>query len=628
MSMNLVTLLYLLASVCFIQALKGLSHPTTARRGNAFGMTGMAIAAVTTLALIYKLKSEMFAGTESGTSTGFILIFTGLVVGGGIGAYVARTVEMTKMPELVAAMHSLIGLAAVCIAVAAVAEPDAFGITMAGDNVLPLGNRVELFIGTFVGAITFSGSVIAFGKLSGKYKFRLFQGAPVQFAGQHMLNLLLAVAMLGFGILFFLTQSWLPFVIMTAIAFVLGVLIIIPIGGADMPVVVSMLNSYSGWAAAGIGFSLNNPMLIIAGSLVGSSGAILSYIMCRAMNRSFFNVILGGFGSEASAGAAAGGGGQQRPVKSGSPDDAAFLMGNAETVIIVPGYGLAVARAQHALKELTEKLSDKGVTVKYAIHPVAGRMPGHMNVLLAEAEVPYDQVFEMEDINGEFGQADVVLVLGANDVVNPAAKNDPKSPIAGGLQGQDHHREQALDERRLCRARQRAVLHGQNDDGVRRCQEGRGRYGEICGLRRYADCRQSTLRLRHQFTPFRLPPVAAGSNLVLTGSAGHTGRRCLFCPSFLFFSALFPAIPTYATGQRPAGLFPPVFDRRGRRQPVVRGKPRVPDGPVAGNAGLQRSGRGAGVAAPVAFTAHARLPAGARDARRSDVLQRAPHHPA
>lgn len=430
MSMNLVTLLYLLASVCFIQALKGLSHPTTARRGNVFGMTGMAIAAVTTIALIFKLKAEMFAGTDSGTPTGFILIFAGLVVGGGIGAYVARTVEMTKMPELVAAMHSLIGLAAVCIAVAAVAEPAAFGITMAGDNVLPLGNRVELFIGTFVGAITFSGSVIAFGKLSGKYKFRLFQGAPVQFAGQHMLNLLLALAMLGFGILFFLSQSWLPFIIMTAIAFVLGVLIIIPIGGADMPVVVSMLNSYSGWAAAGIGFSLNNPMLIIAGSLVGSSGAILSYIMCRAMNRSFFNVLLGGFGSEASAGVAAGSG-AQRSVKSGSPDDAAFLLSNAETVIIVPGYGLAVARAQHALKELTELLSEKGVTVKYAIHPVAGRMPGHMNVLLAEAEVPYDQVFEMEDINSEFGQADVVLVLGANDVVNPAAKNDPKSPIAG-----------------------------------------------------------------------------------------------------------------------------------------------------------------------------------------------------
>ncbi|MDB0570168.1 NAD synthetase [Ralstonia solanacearum] len=430
MSMNLVTLLYLLASVCFIQALKGLSHPSTARRGNVFGMSGMAIAAVTTVALIVKLKAEMFAGTASGTSTGFLLIFAGLVVGGGIGAYVARTVEMTKMPELVAAMHSLIGLAAVCIAVAAVAEPAAFGITLAGDNVLPLGNRVELFIGTFVGAITFSGSVIAFGKLSGKYRFRLFQGAPVQFAGQHMLNLLLALAMLGFGLLFFLSQSWLPFVIMTAIAFALGVLIIIPIGGADMPVVVSMLNSYSGWAAAGIGFSLNNPMLIIAGSLVGSSGAILSYIMCRAMNRSFFNVLLGGFGSEASAGVAAGGG-QQRSVKSGSPDDAAFLLGNAETVIIVPGYGLAVARAQHALKELTELLSEKGVTVKYAIHPVAGRMPGHMNVLLAEAEVPYDQVFEMEDINSEFGQADVVLVLGANDVVNPAAKNDPKSPIAG-----------------------------------------------------------------------------------------------------------------------------------------------------------------------------------------------------
>ncbi|MEF2249148.1 NAD(P)(+) transhydrogenase (Re/Si-specific) subunit beta [Ralstonia solanacearum] len=430
MSMNLVTLLYLLASVCFIQALKGLSHPGTARRGNVFGMSGMAIAAVTTVALIVKLKAEMFAGTESGTSTGFLLIFAGLVVGGGIGAYVARMVEMTKMPELVAAMHSLIGLAAVCIAVAAVAEPAAFGITLAGDNVLPLGNRVELFIGTFVGAITFSGSVIAFGKLSGKYKFRLFQGAPVQFAGQHMLNLLLALAMLGFGLLFFLSQSWLPFIIMTTIAFALGVLIIIPIGGADMPVVVSMLNSYSGWAAAGIGFSLNNPMLIIAGSLVGSSGAILSYIMCRAMNRSFFNVLLGGFGSDASAGVAAGGG-QQRSVKSGSPDDAAFLLGNAETVIIVPGYGLAVARAQHALKELTELLSEKGVTVKYAIHPVAGRMPGHMNVLLAEAEVPYDQVFEMEDINSEFGQADVVLVLGANDVVNPAAKNDPKSPIAG-----------------------------------------------------------------------------------------------------------------------------------------------------------------------------------------------------
>lgn len=431
-SMNLVTLLYLVASVCFIQALKGLSHPASARKGNTFGMIGMAIAVVTTLVLIVKLKNEFLAnGTaQSPVGTGLALIFGALVVGGGIGAYVARKVEMTKMPELVAAMHSLIGLAAVFIAVAAVAEPAAFGIAPAGSHLIPTGNRIELFIGCFVGAITFSGSVIAFGKLAGRYKFRLFQGAPVVFPGQHWLNLLLAVAMFGFGIIFFLSQAWLPFLIMLALAFVLGVLIIIPIGGADMPVVVSMLNSYSGWAAAGIGFSLNNPMLIIAGSLVGSSGAILSYIMCKAMNRSFFNVILGGFGGDAAAAGAAGVQ-AQRNVKSGSADDAAFLMGNAETVIIVPGYGLAVARAQHALKELTEKLHDKGVIVKYAIHPVAGRMPGHMNVLLAEAEVPYDQVFEMEDINSEFGQADVVLVLGANDVVNPAAKTDPKSPIAG-----------------------------------------------------------------------------------------------------------------------------------------------------------------------------------------------------
>jgi H+-translocating NAD(P) transhydrogenase subunit beta len=333
---------------------------------------------------------------------------------------------MTKMPELVAFMHSMIGLAAVFIAIAAVAEPWAFNIAERG-QMIPGLNRLELFIGTFVGAITFSGSVIAFGKLSGKYKFRLFQGAPVIFSGQHMLNLALAIAMLAFGMWFFVTQDWTPFILMMVIAFVLGVLIIIPIGGADMPVVVSMLNSYSGWAAAGIGFSLNNSMLIIAGSLVGSSGAILSYIMCRAMNRSFFNVILGGFGGEA---AVATGSAEQRSVKSGSADDAAFLMTNADTVIIVPGYGLAVARAQHALKELAHKLTERGVTVKYAIHPVAGRMPGHMNVLLAEAEVPYDQVFEMEDINSEFGQADVVLVLGANDVVNPAAK-DPKSAIAG-----------------------------------------------------------------------------------------------------------------------------------------------------------------------------------------------------
>ncbi len=425
MSMNLVTLLYLLASICFIQALKGLSHPSTARQGNAFGMTGMAIAVLTTIALIVKLKAEATAGM------GFGLLALGVVVGGTIGAVLAKRVEMTKMPELVAAMHSLIGLAAVCIAIAAVAEPWAFGIS-SHDQPIPLGNRLELFIGTFVGAITFSGSVIAFGKLAGKYKFRLFQGAPVVFPGQHLLNLVLAIIMIGSGLMFVVAPGveadWTPFLVMTAIAFVLGVMIIIPIGGADMPVVVSMLNSYSGWAAAGIGFSLNNSMLIIAGSLVGSSGAILSYIMCKAMNRSFFSVILGGFGGDAAA--AADGAQQQRNVKSGSADDAAFLMGNAETVIIVPGYGLAVARAQHALMELSEKLSHKGVTVKYAIHPVAGRMPGHMNVLLAEAEVPYDQVFEMEDINSEFGQADVVLVLGANDVVNPAAK-DPKSPIAG-----------------------------------------------------------------------------------------------------------------------------------------------------------------------------------------------------
>ncbi len=422
MSINLAVMLYLIASVCFIQALKGLSHPSSARRGNAFGMSGMAIAVLTTIAMMVEVKSRL-----AGSGNGFMLVLGGVVAGGAIGATLAKRVEMTKMPELVAAMHSLIGLAAVCIAVAVVSEPWAFNLTEKG-GLIPFGNRIELFIGTFVGAITFSGSVIAFGKLSGKYKFRLFQGAPVSFAGQHMLNLVLALAMLGLGIAFCVTQSWAPFVLMAAIAFALGVLIIIPIGGADMPVVVSMLNSYSGWAAAGIGFSLNNSMLIIAGSLVGSSGAILSYIMCKAMNRSFFNVLLGGFGgtpAEAATGTQA-----ARNVKSGSADDVAFLLGNAETVIIVPGYGLAVARAQHSLKELTEKLTHKGITVKYAIHPVAGRMPGHMNVLLAEAEVPYDQVFEMEDINSEFSQADVVLVLGANDVVNPAAK-DPKSPIAG-----------------------------------------------------------------------------------------------------------------------------------------------------------------------------------------------------
>jgi NAD(P) transhydrogenase subunit beta len=427
MSMNLVVLLYLVASICFIQALKGLSHPTTSIRGNLFGMSGMAIAVVTTAALIFNQASQL-GQVDPVQGLGWVLL--GLVIGGGAGAIMAQRVEMTKMPELVAFMHSMIGLAAVFIAIAAVVEPAAFGIVAQGLGTLdiPNGNRLELFLGAAIGAITFSGSVIAFGKLSGKYKFRLFQGAPVVFAGQHMLNLVMGLATVALGVYFMFTGNWDAFLIMLALSFVLGVLIIIPIGGADMPVVVSMLNSYSGWAAAGIGFSLNNSMLIIAGSLVGSSGAILSYIMCKAMNRSFFNVILGGFGGE--TGSAAAGSTEQRPVKSGSADDAAYILANAETVIIVPGYGLAVARAQHAVNELAEKLTHKGITVKYAIHPVAGRMPGHMNVLLAEAEVPYDQVFEMEDINGEFGQADVAIILGANDVVNPAAMIKG-SPIYG-----------------------------------------------------------------------------------------------------------------------------------------------------------------------------------------------------
>ena len=418
MSMNLVTLLYLVASVCFIQALKGLSHPTTSIRGNLFGMIGMTIAVLTTAALIVKLAGE---------ASGLSWVLLGLLVGGTAGAIMAKRVEMTKMPELVAFMHSMIGLAAVFIAVAAVAEPYAFGIAAKG-MALPVGNRLELFLGAAIGAITFSGSVIAFGKLSGKYKFRLFQGAPVVFAGQHMVNLLVGLVTIGLGVTFMINENHTAFAVMLLLAFVLGVLIIIPIGGADMPVVVSMLNSYSGWAAAGIGFSLNNSMLIIAGSLVGSSGAILSYIMCKAMNRSFISVILGGFGGE--AGDASQAGAEQRPVKSGSADDAAFIMGNAESVVIVPGYGLAVARAQHAVKEMAHKLTEMGVNVRYAIHPVAGRMPGHMNVLLAEAEVPYDQVFEMEDINSEFGQVDVASVLGANDVVNPLALQKG-SPIYG-----------------------------------------------------------------------------------------------------------------------------------------------------------------------------------------------------
>jgi NAD(P) transhydrogenase subunit beta len=416
MSANQLTLWYLAASVCFILALKGLSSPTTARRGNYFGIAGMTIAVLTTIAVVARGRVD--------------LILMAMLVGGMLGAVVARRVQMTQMPELVAAMHSLVGMAAVLIAVAAVNNPASFGIVSDPGQPMPTGNKLELFIGTFVGAITFSGSVIAFGKLAGLGKhFRLFSSAPVVFPGQHWLNLALAMVMIGFGAAFFLAEDrgWTPFAVMAAVAFVLGVLIIIPIGGADMPVVISMLNSYSGWAAAGIGFSLNNSMLIVAGSLVGSSGAILSYIMCKAMNRSFISVILGGFGAPEGAAVA---GAEDKSVRSGAPDDAAFLMANAENVIIVPGYGLAVARAQHAVKEMAEKLREKGVNVRYAIHPVAGRMPGHMNVLLAEAEVPYDQVFEMEDINADFGTTDVVLVLGANDVVNPLAYQKG-SPIYG-----------------------------------------------------------------------------------------------------------------------------------------------------------------------------------------------------
>jgi len=410
MSPNVVALTYLVASVLFILALKGLSGPTTARRGNRFGIAGMALAVLTTLLITRRVDLTLGA----------------LTIGGAIGWLVARRVQMTQMPELVAAMHSLVGLAAVLIAIAVVNNPMSFGI----ENPLPAGNRVELFIGTFVGAMTFSGSIIAFGKLAGLGKFsRLFSSAPVVFASQHFVNLAIAIAMIVFGIAFVTAAPdglWTPFIVMTAIAFVLGVLIIIPIGGADMPVVISMLNSYSGWAASGIGFSLNNPLLIVAGSLVGSSGAILSYIMCKAMNRSFISVILGGFGGAEGAAAST----EQKAVKSGSAEDVAFLLGNAERVIIIPGYGLAVARAQHAVKEMAQKLIAKGVSVRYAIHPVAGRMPGHMNVLLAEAEVPYDQVQEMEDINGDFGAADIAFVLGANDVVNPLAEQKG-SPIYG-----------------------------------------------------------------------------------------------------------------------------------------------------------------------------------------------------
>ncbi len=396
MSANLVALAYLVASVFFILALKGLSSPITARRGNLFGMLGMAIAVITTLTI-----------TEN-----WMLILGCILLGGTIGAVIANRIQMTMMPELVAFMHSLVGLAAVFIAITAINNPVSFGLP----EVLPAGSKFELFLGSFIGAMTWSGSVIAFLKLSGR-----MSGAPIVFKGQHMLNLLMAIVMVGFGLWFFFsdTTNWTAFIVMVSIAFILGFLIIIPIGGADMPVVISMLNSYSGWAAAGIGFSLGNPMLIVAGSLVGSSGAILSYIMCKAMNRPFLSVILGGFGSD--GGDVSSDDGEQKTHRSGSADDAAFMLGNADTVIIVPGYGLAVARAQHAVKELAEALHENGVNVRFAIHPVAGRMPGHMNVLLAEAEIPYEQVLEMDEINSDFTNTDVVLVLGANDVVNPAA---------------------------------------------------------------------------------------------------------------------------------------------------------------------------------------------------------------
>ena len=411
MTANEVALSYLVASILFILSLRGLSHPRTARRGNLLGMVGMALAIVTTFAITNRIDMARL----------------GIGIGAVIGLIVSRRVQMTQMPELVAAMHSLVGLAAVLIAFAVVNDPSAFNLEVP----IPRGNRLELCAGTFIGAGTFSGSIIAFGKLAGLGKYsRLFSSAPVVFKAQHVVNLLIALSMVGAGIVFVTSPpegQWTPFVAMTASAFLLGVLMIIPIGGADMPVVISMLNSYSGWAAAGIGFSLNNSMLIIAGSLVGSSGAILSYIMCRAMNRSFFSVILGGFGAAEGAVAS---GVQQKAVKAGSAEDVAFLLGNADSVIIVPGYGLAVGRAQHATKEMADKLTKKGVNVRYAIHPVAGRMPGHMNVLLAEAEVPYDQVFEMEDINADFGSADIAFVLGANDVVNPLAEQ-PGSPIYG-----------------------------------------------------------------------------------------------------------------------------------------------------------------------------------------------------
>jgi len=410
MSPNLVALLYLVAGVLFILALRGLSSPESSRRGNQFGMIGMAIAVATTL-----------GAHPPASPISWALVVGGIAIGGGVGAVIARRVPMTAMPELVAAFHSLVGMAAVLVAAGAFYAPAAFDIGSEGH--IHQQSLIEMSLGAAIGAVTFTGSVIAFLKLSGR-----MSGKPITLPGRHVVNIALALALIAFIVLFYLNQADYQFWAIAGISLLLGVLIIIPIGGADMPVVISMLNSYSGWAAAGIGFTLGNSALIITGALVGSSGAILSYIMCKGMNRNFFAVILGGFGGEVAGPA---GGAEQRPVKLGSADDAAFILKNSSKVIIVPGYGMAVAQAQHALREMADSLKREGVEVKYAIHPVAGRMPGHMNVLLAEANVPYDEVFELEDINSEFAQADVAFVIGANDVTNPAAEDDKTSPIYG-----------------------------------------------------------------------------------------------------------------------------------------------------------------------------------------------------
>ncbi len=409
---NLIAIAYVISGIFFIMALRGLSSPESSRRGNIFGMLGMLIAVLATLLSVNFFIKEFFT---------ISLVLIAILIGGTLGSIIARKIEMTAMPQLVAAFHSLVGLAAVFVALAAFYDPEAFKI--GEPNKIKTLSLIEMSIGAVIGAITFSGSVIAFGKLQGT-----MSGAPIVFKGQHMLNLFIGLVIISGIIYFCFNQDQYVYLIIIALAFLIGFLIIIPIGGADMPVVVSMLNSYSGWAAAGIGFTLGNTALIITGALVGSSGAILSYIMCAAMNRSFISVILGGFGAEDSA---ISNDVEQRPVKEGSADDAAFIMKNAGSVIIVPGYGMAVAQAQHAIKEMTDALKSNGVKVTFAIHPVAGRMPGHMNVLLAEANVPYDEVFELEDINSEFSQADVAFVIGANDVTNPIAKTDPASPIYG-----------------------------------------------------------------------------------------------------------------------------------------------------------------------------------------------------